>query len=68
VFGWFIALRGTLDNITNQRNAFAINNNIDSPHFLNVASLDHRTFNLRIRFLGRSKKTSDKEPTVPGKP
>jgi hypothetical protein len=57
-----------MENITNQRNAFAMNTNIDSPNFLTTASLDHRTFNLRIRFLGRSNKAGNKPPSTPGKP
>ena len=69
VLGLYIALRGTMENVTNQRNANVVNNNIDSPNFLTFGSLDHRTFNLRIRFLGRSKVASaNSGPTVPGKP
>jgi TonB dependent receptor/TonB-dependent Receptor Plug Domain len=67
VFGLFLALRGTLENITNQRNASAVNDNIDSPNFLTFAGLDHRTFNVRIRFLGRSKPAATSNGT-PGKP
>jgi hypothetical protein len=68
LFGLYLALRGTLENITNQRNATAVNNNIDSPNFLTFEGLDHRTFDLRIRFLGRSKPVSETPPTTPGKP
>jgi hypothetical protein len=69
VFGLYLALRGTLENITNQRNPTAVNNNIDSPNFLTFEGLDHRTFDLRIRFLGRSKPVSETPPpTTPGKP
>jgi hypothetical protein len=69
VFGVFIALRGTVDNVTNQRNPIVVNNNVDSPSFLTFGSLDHRTFNMRIRFLGRSKLTTgNKGPSVPDRP
>jgi len=69
LLGWILALRGTLDNITNQRNPSVVNNNIDSPQFLTFGSLDHRTFNLRIRFLGRSKPAGTPPPSpTPTKP
>jgi hypothetical protein len=48
-----LAVRLSIDNITNSRNGVAINNNIDSPTFLEVFGKRHRTFNGRIRLLGR---------------
>jgi hypothetical protein len=47
-----LALRVGIDNITNSRNGVAINNNIDSPTFLEVFGKRHRTLNARIRLLG----------------
>ena len=52
-FGYQFALRGGIDNITGRRNPVVVNNNIDSPQFLTFSGLGHRTFNGRIRFLGK---------------
>jgi hypothetical protein len=51
--GFYWALRGGFDNITNRQNAFTVNNNIDSPQFLTFSNFDRRAFTARIRFLGR---------------
>ena len=48
-----LALRGGFNNITNKRNAFAVNNNINSPQFLSFSGIQGRVFTARIRFLGR---------------
>jgi len=56
LLGVIVALRGTVENVTNQRNPSYVNSNVDSPQFLTFGGLDHRTFNMRIRFLGRSSK------------
>lgn len=48
-----LALRVGIDNITNNKNAVSINNNIDSPSFLEPFGKRHRTLNARIRLLGR---------------
>jgi hypothetical protein len=53
VFGNQFALRAGFNNITNRRNASAVNNNIDSPAFLTFSGLQDRAFTARIRFLGR---------------
>lgn len=51
--GFFWALRGGFDNITNRQNAFTVNNDINSPQFLTFSNFDRRAFTARIRFLGR---------------
>ncbi len=47
------ALRLGINNITNNTNASAVNNNIDSPQFLTFGGTGHRTLNARIRLLGK---------------
>lgn len=47
------ALRGTVENITGRRNPAFVDTNIDSPTFLNFTGARGRTFNARIRFLGK---------------
>jgi hypothetical protein len=51
--GFYWALRGGFDNITNRQNAFTVNNNVNSPQFLTFSNFDRRAFTARIRFLGR---------------
>ena len=47
------ALRGGLEDLNNRHNPMVVNNNIDSPDFLQYSVLEHRAFTARIRFLGR---------------
>jgi TonB-dependent receptor-like protein len=51
--GFYWALRGGFDNITNHQNPFVVNNDINSPQFLQFSAFDRRAFTARIRFLGR---------------
>ncbi|HZQ96557.1 MAG TPA: TonB-dependent receptor [Candidatus Sulfotelmatobacter sp.] len=51
--GFYWALRGGFDNLTNRQNPFTVNNNINSPDFLVFSNFDRRAFTARIRFLGR---------------
>lgn len=51
--GFYWALRGGFDNLTNRQNAFTVNNNVNSPQFLTFSNFDRRAFTARIRFLGR---------------
>jgi hypothetical protein len=51
--GFYWALRGGFDNLTNRQNAYAVNNILGSPQFLRFSSFDRRAFTARIRFLGR---------------
>ena len=51
--GFYWAIRGGFDNITNRQNAFTVNNDINSPQFLVFSNFDRRAFTARIRFLGR---------------
>lgn len=51
--GFYWALRGGFDNITNHQNPFTVNNDIQSPQFLTFSNFDRRAFTARIRFLGR---------------
>jgi hypothetical protein len=52
-FGYYWALRGGFDNITNRGNPYAVNTDINSPQFMAYSSISRRTFTTRIRFLGR---------------
>jgi len=65
LFGYYLALRGTVENITNRENPNVVDNNIDSPGFLSFSGTGHRSFTARIRFLGRTK---DKDKTKPKAP
>ena len=51
--GFYWALRGGFDNITNRQNAYVVNNIAGSPQFLTFSAFDRRAFTARIRFLGR---------------
>ncbi len=51
--GHDLALRGGFENITGHTNPTAVDNNINSPHFLTFSGLAGRVFTARIRFLGR---------------
>lgn len=51
--GYRWALRAGIDNVTDSLNANNVDNNVNSPTFLTFFGLGHRTFNGRIRFLGR---------------
>ncbi|MBO0858167.1 MAG: TonB-dependent receptor [Chloracidobacterium sp.] len=48
-----LALRAGFNNITNRKNATAVDNNIDSSQFLTFSGIQKRAFVARIRFLGR---------------
>ncbi|HYL91773.1 MAG TPA: carboxypeptidase regulatory-like domain-containing protein [Alphaproteobacteria bacterium] len=49
------AARLAINDITNQVNPGFVDNNVNSPGFLNTFGTGHRTFAGRIRWLGRSK-------------
>ncbi len=51
--GFYWALRGGFDNITNHQNPYVVNNNQSSSQFLVFSAFDRRAFTARIRFLGR---------------
>jgi len=51
--GFYWAIRGGFDNITDHKNALFVNGIIDSPDFLTFSAIDRRSFTTRIRFLGR---------------
>ncbi len=51
--GFFWALRGGFDNVTNRQNPYTVNNILGSPQFLQFSNFDRRAFTARIRFLGR---------------
>jgi Carboxypeptidase regulatory-like domain/TonB dependent receptor len=48
-----LALRAGFNNVTNRKNANAVDNNINSSRFLTFSGLQGRVFTARIRFLGR---------------
>ena len=50
-FAW--ALRVGFDDLTNRHNATAVDNNVDSPHFLQLSGLTGRALVARLRLLGR---------------
>lgn len=50
---YFWAWRFGFNNLTNHGNPNVVNNNIDSPSFLNYGRGQHRAFSVRLRFLGR---------------
>ncbi|HLH00529.1 MAG TPA: TonB-dependent receptor [Bryobacteraceae bacterium] len=52
--GYRFALRGGMDNITNQTNPTAVNNVIGAPQFLQFYGAEGRHFVVRIRFFGRA--------------
>lgn len=52
-FGFYWALRGGFDNITNRQNPYTVNNILGSPQYLQFSNFDRRAFTARIRFLGR---------------
>jgi len=51
--GYRWALRAGMDDVTDRVNPNVVDNNINSPSFLTFFGTNHRTFNGRIRFLGR---------------
>ena len=53
LFGYYWALRGGFDNITNHSNPEVVNNDINSPQFLTYSAYFGRAFTSRIRFLGK---------------
>ncbi len=53
VFGYLWSLRAGFNDITNRHNPFAVDNNIDSPHFLAFSAIQERSLTARIRLLGR---------------
>ena len=52
-FGYYWALRGGFDNITNNSNPVVVNADINSPQFLTFSGYNTRAFTSRIRFLGK---------------
>jgi Carboxypeptidase regulatory-like domain/TonB dependent receptor/TonB-dependent Receptor Plug Domain len=51
--GRYWAVRGGFIDINGRHNPAAVNNNIDSPNFLEFGAFTHRAFTARIRLLGR---------------
>ena len=52
--GYRFALRGGMDNITNQSNATAVNNVTGAPQFMQFLGDEGRHFVVRVRFFGRA--------------
>lgn len=68
LLGYYLALRASVENITNRRNPTFVQNNIDAPDFLTFGGTGHRNVTARIRFLGRTKakdSTATPAPTGP---
>jgi hypothetical protein len=55
--GYRFALRGGVDNLTNQANPTAVNNVTGTPQFLQFLGPEGRHFVVRIRFFGRATKS-----------
>ena len=53
LFGYQWALRAGFDDITNRHNPFAVDNNVDSPHFRTFSAEQGRALTARIRLVGR---------------
>lgn len=53
LFGFLWELRGGVNDITDRKNPFAVDNNIDSPTFLTYGSIGGRSFTGQIRLLGK---------------
>ncbi|HET9836987.1 MAG TPA: TonB-dependent receptor [Candidatus Angelobacter sp.] len=51
--GYRWALRAGMDDLTDRTNPNVVDNNVNSPSFLTFFGTNHRTFNGRIRFLGK---------------
>lgn len=51
--GYRWAARVGMDNATDRLNPFFVDNNVNSPNFLGLFGLGHRTFNGHVRFLGK---------------
>jgi len=51
--GFYWAVRGGFENITNHQNPYTVNNIHGSSQYLIFSSFDRRAFTARIRFLGR---------------
>jgi len=54
--GYRFGLRGGVDNLTDSKNATAVNNVIGSPQYLQFLGYEGRHFVVRVRFFGRGKK------------
>ncbi len=54
--GYRFALRGGVDNATNQANPTAVNNVVSAPQFLHFLGDEGRHYVVRIRFFGRAGK------------
>jgi Carboxypeptidase regulatory-like domain/TonB-dependent Receptor Plug Domain len=52
--GYRFALRGGMDNVTNQQNPTAVNNVTGAPQFLQFLGDEGRHFVVRVRFFGRA--------------
>ncbi len=50
-FKWDV--RAGFDDLTGRHNPYVVNNNIDSPQFMNYSSIQRRTLQAQIRLLGR---------------
>ena len=48
------AFRMGVNNLTNHNNPNAVNNNMSSPRYLEFYGGSDRSFNFRIRWLGKS--------------
>ncbi len=53
LFGFRWQVRGGFDDITDRRNSYAVDNNIDSPTFLTYGSTGGRSLTGQVRLLGR---------------
>jgi hypothetical protein len=68
LMGYYLALRGTVEDITGRNNANFVENNVDAPNFGSFGGTSHRAFTARIRFLGRSGPKNSSQTSQPKKP
>jgi outer membrane receptor protein involved in Fe transport len=52
--GYRFALRGGMDNVTNQENPTAVNNVVGGANYLKFLGDEGRHFVVRVRFFGRA--------------
>lgn len=64
LFGYYLALRATVENVTNQSNPTFVENNVDAPNFLAFGGTGHRSLTGRIRVLGRTKSKDNESPSA----
>jgi hypothetical protein len=50
--GSYFGLRGVIENMTNSKDPFVVNNVVDSPQYGTFSEFEGRAFTARIRLIG----------------